>query len=535
MLRGSRPKSLAPWYQRVPPVQALAVLVSLLMTVVAVAQDPMLNSDGVLYLLAAESFAAGDLNLTLSLHKLPLYPVLIASMQSLTGAQFETSAYLVNGLLQALLVFAFIGAVAEVEGTQRNAWLAAVVILSFTGFNDYRSEIIRGFGYWALAMPGFWLFVRYMRTGRVGVLAGALLLFAVTPLFRAEGLVLVLLMPFAILLRPDCPLAIRVRHLITVGAIYLVLLGLLVAAMLVAGNTPPATMLDFPLAHVSNVVSALTEHMQAREAAVAQHLLGRFSYEYAGAVVWATILIILAGELLSSLGWVHGLAVFLALRAGMSQLTSYGRPALLAMMLINLLLLGAFVIASGFLTGRYTLAFALFALLLAPTGVRVAYRAAKTRYPAGRQVPVLVSVLGLAAFYMLVDGVVSLSPGKVHAQSAAVWLRDNTDASASVLSFDPTISYRAGRLTAAAYAERLKRPRKVTQAGQTTMKSWQLALEENRWQRHDYVVASIGRKRLHEQAEIERVIGRPPLKVFENSRKDRVVVFDVRALPVAVD
>jgi hypothetical protein len=31
------------------------------------------------------------------------------------------------------------------------------------------------------------------------------------------------------------------------------------------------------------------------------------------------------------------------------------------------------------------------------------------------------------------------------------------------------------------------------------------------------------------------VIGRPPLKVFENSRKDRVVVFDVRALPVAVD
>ena len=85
-------------------IQAVAVGLSLLLTLFVVAQDQMPNDDGVLYLYSAELISAGDWSRALQLFNWPFYSLLIAAGHKASGLGLENAAYVLNALLQALTV-----------------------------------------------------------------------------------------------------------------------------------------------------------------------------------------------------------------------------------------------------------------------------------------------------------------------------------------------------------------------------------------------------------------------------------------------
>ena len=82
---------------------AVAVLGSLALSLTAVWQDPVINRDGVLYLLAARQLVAGDWLAALALHPLPGYPLLLAGASVLPGLGAEAAAHGLNAVLSAVL------------------------------------------------------------------------------------------------------------------------------------------------------------------------------------------------------------------------------------------------------------------------------------------------------------------------------------------------------------------------------------------------------------------------------------------------
>lgn len=516
-----------PWYQRTFVIQAIAVVVSLAMTGAAVLQDAMLNADGVLYLLAAESLSKGDLATALALSELPLYSLLVSAMHDATGLGFESAAYLVNALLQALIVFSFIGMVAEVEGENSLPWLSALVILAFASFNDYRSDIIRGFGYWAFVLLGCWMLVRYSKRFNPWALAWALGLLILAALFRIEGFVLLALAPLAVLLVHGIPMVNRVRMVMLVYTIALVL-GLLawVGIRLVEGEAVSIAW-SLPFEHAQNLSDALFIDIGNRAQIIEDTVLSRYSREYALLSVWIILLVILIADILGSLGIFFGVFVFAGFLTATRISCVNCKRILVFFLAVNFLILGAFVVTRGFLTGRYVLLFSLLALSVAPIGVRAVYGYLNTKSQAPGAVNAVAVLFAIAFIFLIGDGVISTSPGKVHEQEAAQWLRQNVSKSEQVLSFDNVILYRAGHLSPVEYKLNLRRQRKVTEGGRAGLKTWPDALRERDWKQHDYFVASLSRKRVGEQSAIEEVVGKSPVRVFRNARNDTVLVYEI--------
>lgn len=172
-----------------------AVLGSLALSLAAVWQDPVINRDGVLYLLAARLLAAGDWQAALALHPLPGYPLLLAGASLLPGLGAESAAHGVNAALSAGLAAGFVTLVGRLDPRTAARWLAVLLVLAWASGNDYRSELIRDHGYLCLVMGALLaLLAGHRRPNWRPALGWTVLILGAT-LFRAEAIVLALLWP----------------------------------------------------------------------------------------------------------------------------------------------------------------------------------------------------------------------------------------------------------------------------------------------------------------------------------------------------
>lgn len=174
----------------------LAVALSILFSVWRIQGADLINHDAVFYLQAA----LGDVASEKQLHNWLFYSYLILFVSDIGGMGLETAAHLVNIVLDALLVYAFIRAVELFAGGTRVLFWAAVVILSVPYLIENREEIIRGHGYWAFSMVAFLFYVKLYRDFSWWSVAGWTLSMGLATLFRVEGLVIACLAPLGMLL-----------------------------------------------------------------------------------------------------------------------------------------------------------------------------------------------------------------------------------------------------------------------------------------------------------------------------------------------
>ena len=504
-----------------------AVVTSFLLTLLIVSQDRMPNDDGVLYLLSAERFAAGAWDAALQLYNWPFYGILIGGLHLLSGLEVETAAYILNGLLQALLVFAFISIVSELGGDRKTLLAAVILVLIFPNLNEYRSEIVRGHGYWAFSMLGLWFLLKHVRRYEPKYLIGWVVALALAGLFRIEGLVLLVSAPVVLLLDSRDTITQRVTRFALVygGGVTLVGVALVVVAVTGVGEDS-LKFWDKPAQMVVQFYTAVSSDLSQKVAILQRDFLIPYADDYASSIVVTSILMILFTEIVASVGLVVGVfAIYAWFRADPVG-DVYQRRAVWFFIIINVLMLLAFVVSRGFLTGRYPIALVLVIMLFAPFGAVALYRRLTgpglDAKPRRNWVNVAFVVV---AFALLIDGVFSFSPGKAYVEQAAVWLSEHMLANEQVFSLDAPLLYRSGKLGWERYLDYQQKWNGGLSFRERKEQTLADLLKKIEWREFDYIAALVSRKEPEQQDEIERVLSRSPVKVFANRRGDRVLIY----------
>jgi hypothetical protein len=271
---------------------------SLLLSLLAIWQSDVVGRDGVLYLQTARVFLEGGIQEASNLYSWLFYPVLIAGVHKLTSFSLENSAYLLNTVLIIVLTDTFVRLYQEVNPNAKYFRLSSVVILAFSGLNDYRVEVMRGWGFLAFSLLAFLYFLRFMKNwkSRDALLWQLFILLAV--LFRKEACVYMLLVPFLILLAPHSE-----RKLFDFLKANFLIFVVLIASLM--GS------LIFENYFISKLYSALSRYLVSDgpwanflnyARSMSQNVLTQYSADYAPLMLAAGIFVLIAYKILTKVG-----------------------------------------------------------------------------------------------------------------------------------------------------------------------------------------------------------------------------------------
>ena len=98
---------------------AAAFAASLALSAAVLARRPLVNNDGIFYLLAADAFTRDGFAVAGATYGWPFHPILVALAASLLGVSAETAARAVGALLLALACAAFVAVVRALDGGRR--------------------------------------------------------------------------------------------------------------------------------------------------------------------------------------------------------------------------------------------------------------------------------------------------------------------------------------------------------------------------------------------------------------------------------
>lgn len=403
-----------------------AVIGSLLLSLAAVLGTDTVARDATLYFDAAQSFLDGGLQGSLQYFDWPWFSILLALTHAVTGVTYELAGYIwcavfmagICGLLVSLSQRYCPGA-----GT-----LAVLVVLAIPGFNQYRGEVLREFGFWFFCLLALRLADAWRGGGgwRLAILAQLAVLAGAA--FRLETIFLIPVLAAWQWL--NWTRTGGVKGLLQINALAWV--GMMLALALASSN---ADLLARPEKYLSLIDPS---QIHASFDLLAGHLAAGMPFKYskddAGLILFIGLLGVLITGFLSSMGavavplLVSGKSAVRRLSGGCAQQIALAWGGYFIVLL-------AFILSYQFMVARYL---GLLSILATPLAVGAVY-AFKDRYQR------LGLVLVIALVISVLDNVISLGAGKAHLKEAGHWMATHVPAGESVYYEDVRISYYAGR------------------------------------------------------------------------------------------
>jgi hypothetical protein len=155
-----------------------------------------INSDGVLYLHAANAYLQHGLAASKTFYSWPFYQLLIAFTHRLFHLSLLNSAAFLNYCFLCLSTVVFLKIIRELGGNKTTQWLGLLVIFALGNFYSHHShQIIRDNGYWSFYLISFWLMLVYLRKPHYLTATAWALMITLATLFRIEGVIFILLAP----------------------------------------------------------------------------------------------------------------------------------------------------------------------------------------------------------------------------------------------------------------------------------------------------------------------------------------------------
>lgn len=490
-------------------VRLHAAVVSLLLSAWYLHLDNVINNDGVLYLRVAELIANGAWSAAFDLFQWPFYPALIAGIGHVTGLGLENAAHALDAVFGALIVVAFIEAVQILGADRRTVILAAMTILLYPGLNQYRSFVIRDFGYLAFYLIGLALLFRDLKAPDWRARFAGASSFLISGLFRIEGMVLFLALPLlSLALRARRTPAEKLRYSALFGG---VVLALLLSSWWLAGAPRDVTGSERLIALIGDGWTRLASGWSERITSLQSHVLPKYAADHATLILGASMLTILLAEVIGRVTVVYA---FLAGHAWFRKLIfplAGARALWLGLMAVHVAILIAVLLTMFFLTGRFPLALSLTVLLAVPFGLADLYQ----RWRERRGLPLRKNWVFPAVCVLLL---LTVLPGltaathKGHLREAGMWLRENAPAGSSVFGNDIVLLHYSRK-------EVFERARQYDwQATETLVRS-------GRWRNFDYLAIAVTRRESGKRAWLLNSMKETPVKVFHNQRGDEVFVF----------
>ncbi len=468
----------------------------------------MINNDGALYLIVSDLITQGDWRAAFARYPWPFLSILISYTSQVTGLLPEYAAYLLSTLFFVLLVLCFIDFVRQLGGDRRTQLLAALLILTLPYLNESRAEILRDHGYWFFYLLGLrFLFKHYQApTLFTGLAWNAAIL--VSCLFRMEGVVMMALLPFILLLRREPPLKQRFAALLQANWITLFLLVLGLMALPFAGDNL-GRLSEFPL-RLIHFWDALTVGLAQKAEVIRAGVLPVLSAKFAMQSVVSILALIIVVKTLTVITSLHTVVLFLPRLYAEVVLPRGFRPFVAWVVLINLLMLIIFLLPTFFLQARFTMPLVLTVLLLLPFLLKQAWGLWQQKHAGffySRLFPVVIIIILL----MGADGLISMGGySKSYLLDAAEWIEQKSEADSKIVTSESDrFCYYIGRNSA--FEERLQCHYRIEP--RANMAFDYLVLYQKRGVMPDGWKAYLGEVDLHEVAK------------FENSRHDGMIIY----------
>ena len=420
-------------------IRLLTVLASLALSGFAVAFASLPNDDAYTYIRTAEIFLEQGVGAAISHYTWAGYPILIA-LVSLLGLSLFTSAYVLNAIFFAILAYAFISILRHLDDSNRIAWLAALTVLAYPELNEYRDMVLRDVGFWAMLLLALWRFMVFVDTRQFSHSVFFVLAMIGAMLFRAEAVIYLVAIPFALFLQSDRNTQQNRQDFLKLAG-FICCVGALGFLMLLAAGINLFSLI-FELLRIYqpflisrfNPDEAITA---AQATAIFGEYAGIFSRDYVSAVVAVGLSVVLVMTLFYTIGgpffW---LLAFGLMRKHIRWHRAKVAP-ILAVSLANLFILVVFLYTTKFLTGRYALVFGLMAATLVPFLISSIIE----RNRGGKWEKFVSYFLILFFFYCLIDSYVSFGKSKDWLLDAAGYVELQAESDTQVLTNNHTIAY----------------------------------------------------------------------------------------------
>jgi hypothetical protein len=496
-----------------PDIAIASLVASLVLSAWSVYADPVVNHDGVRYLLAAAEFADGEWQAGLGLYKWPFYSLLIAATSELTTLSPEFSAHLVNAGLFCLLSLGFLAAALELGADRTTLLFACLIILLFPGLNKFRPFIIRDAGHLAAYLWSLVYLFRYCRDRKLITIAAWAALTCTAALFRVEALIFLALVPLVLAYQHFTGRWERISVVVCGLAVFAIMCaGLAFWIFGSAAGISVGQFIDSPVAGMTTIWGELRQQTGFRLRAIEQEFLTEFSREYAVTVMIITLLVIVIFESLRRLAFVFAYMAWYALRRGLVLADSASRQLWLALIACHIGLLCIFTLATFFLDSRYTMALVLTILLAVPFTAAEVYRV-WTKQDRSRQAAWIFPLMIAFIVLLGLDGL-DVRTDKRYIREAGHWLVTNTPPDAMLYSNNHLVLHYAGR-------DALRSGWKYD--WQETMSlAWGFG-----WQTQDYLALEFDHDKLDRKQRIINQINLQPEIVFSNELGDNVSIFRV--------
>ncbi len=422
-------------------IRKAAVLISLLLSVWHIAINPIPNTDAFTYIRTAQIYVDQGVAAAFQWYPTASFPVLMGMIHRVFGIDLILSGQLLNALLFAGLVYAFISLVLEARNTRRVALIAAIVILVFPSVNEYRYYLIRDIGFLAFAISGALQLCRYSKSLSLQHLGGFIAFTLLAALFRAEALAYLPLAPLALLMTERKQLRIVLKFelsLLVLGLIVLAIMNALNAGILDALQRMIAVYLPF----LKDALNALS----AENSPLAIAIFGEYAANFSGEYLWLFMLTgmsaILVMKLIVGFGGPTLLIFLYAYKADKLDIRAPGLRVTLTYCAIAFVILLSFLALTRFLSSRYTL---MFCVSLLPLLVLTIDKLIEPIQQSPHR-KLLQGALGALLLFSAVDAHISFGDSERSLDEGVAWLKENTEEGDSVFTNSNYVAYFSGRV-----------------------------------------------------------------------------------------
>lgn len=414
------------------------VVASALVSVWKISSAPLINTDGILYLIAANGFLDSGVAASFDIYHWPFLQVLTAILHQISGLSLLLSAQIVMTTCFALLALGFCNAVRAMGGDDTTTLIAFLVIICHSVINDLRSSIIRDPGMLAFLLLAFSEQVRFsLSLHWKHSIRWALYIF-IAFLFRVEAFAIALLAPLAMLAIGAHTFPTRI--LATLQLLALPIVAVVVAAIAYFGfsmNGIGEFKLFKDLEFMAGEFRNLTAGVSTLSAVIRQDVLADFSADDASLALISVMLTVTMANVLRSITLPYFIPLLTFLKWPVPlPLKGYSRQLLSVYCLIITTYLFCFTLFTQFNLTRYCLQLGLLALLPLP------FILAHWWQQPGKRRMMARCLIAFLLTANTLDSLISSGYKKIYLREAALWAKEAPAiASGSLISNEPYISY----------------------------------------------------------------------------------------------
>lgn len=505
---------LPAFYRRESFIYIIAVLASVFLSLWIDCRETVINPDAICYLLSAhiinQSGISGAMHLC-GQAQWPFYSFLIHSVAEITHLSYTLTAYIIDGIFSALSVLTFILIIKELGGSRRVLWLAALVILLSHEFNSIRQYIVRDHGFWAFYLGSILFLLRYFREpSLVRALVWNLSILMAT-LFRIEGAIFLITMPFLAWFFTRYSLHRRLQNFIHLNLLTLlccVIIGVILLMHPQHNAERFGRLVEVPH-QIQNGVMLIIDRFEETKMAMIQHVLNDDSDRDAGMLLF---LIWIASYFINVIGNVslgYALLVLYAWKNRVAHLTSTAAVVLYGYLGINIIITLAFLAERMFLSKRYLIALSLVLMLWVPFALNDLIK----KWPSLRHRLFLLLTI-ILIFISSLGGLLHFGYSKDYVRDAGDWLSQNVPAKSSLYANDIQVMYYSNHFGDEIFDQ-------VNTYQQTNL------ITQEQWKHYDFIALRVSKKEIGHAAQIVQSLPLTPVQTFKNERGDQVLIYKV--------